>query len=54
MTPEELKRIRKQRGLSAEAMAKYVGVSGRQYLNYESGKTPMPMLVEREYVRLFT
>jgi transcriptional regulator with XRE-family HTH domain len=47
MTPEDFFRYRMQRGLSQEDMGRELGVTGRQVRNWEAGRTPVPVLVEK-------
>jgi DNA-binding transcriptional regulator YiaG len=47
MTPEDFLRYRMQRGLSQEDMGRELGVTGRQVRNWEAGRTPVPVLVEK-------
>mgnify|MGYP006433218445 CR=1 FL=1 len=42
MTPDELKKLRKNNGLSVTQAARLVHVSDRTWQRYESGKMPIP------------
>lgn len=43
MTPEQLKAHRLNLGLTQEAMAEKLGISGRTYQRHESQKVPTPI-----------
>ena len=47
MTGEELTRIRAELGLNQETLAKFIGVNPTTISNYEAGKRPIPLSVEK-------
>lgn len=47
MTPAEFTAIREAANLSKAALARQLGVTRMQVFRYETGKTPIPPLVER-------
>tara|TARA_R110000765_G_scaffold16273_2_gene45996 strand:+ start:1044 stop:1232 length:189 start_codon:yes stop_codon:yes gene_type:complete len=46
MTPTQFKDVRKTLGLKNYELAKLLGVSLRQIVNYNQSKTPIPKTVE--------
>lgn len=45
MKPEELKRLREQRGYSQAALAEALGLGRRQIIRYEAGQSDIPVTV---------
>lgn len=43
LQPDILKELRKDKGLTQEAMGKYLGISGPMYSYLENGKRPMSL-----------
>lgn len=52
MKPHLLQDIRSTLKLSVQEMSDLLGVMGRTYYRYESGKTPIPMAVEKHIITL--
>jgi DNA-binding transcriptional regulator YiaG len=47
MTPADFRAYRDARGLSQEAMGREFGYTGRHVRNWESGRTAIPVAVEK-------
>ena len=46
MTADEFRAIRKTKGMTQTALAQAMGISRQSVWNYETGKQPIPRLVE--------
>ncbi len=46
MTADEFRTIRKAKNMTQTALAKAMGISRQSVWNYETGKQPIPRLVE--------
>lgn len=46
MTADEFRTIRKAKGMTQTALAKAMGIGRQSVWNYETGKQPIPRLVE--------
>lgn len=53
MTPEQMKKIRKDQGMNQKEFAKAVGSSQGMISNYEKGHWPIPWTVEKVIIALF-